>query len=138
MAPAIAAHPGETVSSTGRRRVVRPDHLVGAPLRLVLALVVVGALAPGMPAASDRAGRLDRWACVDAARALAPTPAPAVVQTGRARLWSRSATTGHGSCAVNRPFSAGTSDALVAAAPPGPLRATPSLVRRRGPPQPTS
>jgi hypothetical protein len=125
----------------GPARRVRAANRVGFPLRVVLAtLVLLGALAPPVASASGRGGRPDRWAGAgaDAARALGATPSSAVVQTVRVRPWPRWAPAGHGpfTAAAIRPVR--RSGAAVAATRPTPLHTTPSLVRRRGPPSPTS
>lgn len=124
---------------TRQRRVPRPDRRAGALLGLVsVAFLLFGALAPGMLFASDRAEKPGRWACVGSDHALDPTPPSGVVQSSRARPWSRATTTGHGLCADIAPRSAGNPGAVATAGSAGPPQATPNLVRRRGPPQPTS
>jgi hypothetical protein len=125
----------------GRGDRVRAVAAVGLPLRVVLAsLVLLGALAPPVVAASGWGGRSDRWGGTgaDSARALAPTPSSAVVQSVRVRAWPRWVPAGDG------PFPAAAigpvrpSGAAVAAARPTLLQATPGPVRRRGPPLTTS
>jgi hypothetical protein len=150
---AIAANPATVIDTAATVRRARPSNLrssvapcatqerkfAGTRL-LTVALVLLGALAAPVAAASGWGGRSDRWggAGADTARALAPTPSSAVVQTVRTRLWPRAATAGHGLFTADgiRPVPA--SGAAVAAARPTLLQATPGLVRRRGPPAPTS
>jgi len=109
--------------------------------RLLLAvLVLVAALAPGAATAfaAGRTGHTHHWAGLDAARALAPMPAPAVVKTGRTRPWSPSATPGHGLHTTLAAPPAARSGAVVASDPGLVHQGAPGAVRRRGPPSPTS
>jgi hypothetical protein len=121
----------------GPARRVRAATLVGTALPAVLAtLVLLGALAPPVAAASGWGGRPDRWA--GAARALAPTPSSAAVQTARVRPWPRWAPAGHGPFTAPAIRPVRRSGVAGAAARPTPIQGTPSPVRRRGPPSPTS
>jgi hypothetical protein len=125
----------------GPARRVRAATPVGSALRIMLAtLVLFGALAPPVAAASGWGGRPDRWAGAgaDAARALAPTPSSAIVQTARVRPWPRWAPAGHGPFTAPAIRPVRRSGAAGAAARPTPIQGTPSPVRRRGPPSPTS
>jgi hypothetical protein len=117
----------------------KPARRIDAPLRLVLAALVFGGLlAPGVASAYDRTTTAGGWSCVDAPRARGPMPASAVAQTGRARSASHSALTGQGVCSGVPALAADDSGGMSPSVAPRRHPVTAGLVRRRGPPSPTS